>query len=64
MSTADTTVVLVTGLFEDTETLAAAIQLMDIPQTHQCELNPNTMNDGDWDDILSLVLSTTRVITL
>lgn len=55
--------VLDTGLFNDRETLSAALQSMgtsvDIRQ-----LNPEEMNDGDWDEILNLVLSATRVMTL
>ncbi|OED42773.1 hypothetical protein AB833_05410 [Chromatiales bacterium (ex Bugula neritina AB1)] len=57
-------VVLDTGLFNDTQTLSAAVQLLDIPPTHTRTLVPDKMTDGDWDDILSLVLSTKRVITL
>ena len=60
----DTPVILNTGLFNDTNTLATAVRRLDIPDTHFHELNPNTMNDRDWDDVLNLVLSTTRVITL
>lgn len=55
--------VLDTGLFNDRETLSAALRSMgtsvDIRQ-----LNPEEMNDGDWDEILNLVLSATRVMTL
>jgi len=57
-------VVLDTGLFNDRDTLLAALDGLNIPDSHRRQLNPTTMNDGDWDEILSLVLSTTRVITL
>jgi len=56
--------VLDTGLFKDRETLDAALQLLNLPATHRHTLNPTTMNDGDWDKILNLVLSAKRVITL
>jgi len=57
-------VVLETALFEDRKTLGAALQSLDIPATHHRKLDPDIMTDSDWDDILALVLSTKRVITL
>lgn len=56
--------VLDTGLFDDRDTLSAALQLLDLPSARTRKLNPTTMKDGDWDDILNLVLSAKRVITL
>jgi len=53
-----------TGLFEDRDTLDAALQLLNVPATHRRTLDPTTMNDGDWDEVLNLVLSVKRVITL
>jgi len=63
------TLVLETGLFEDVTTLSAALRSIQLPESNRPEsnwrtLNVETMNDEDWDEILSLVLSTKRVITL
>jgi len=55
--------VLDTGLFEDAKTLSEALQSLEIPACHR-KLDPAIMTDGDWDEILSLVLSTKRVITI
>ncbi len=60
----NTTLLLDTGLFNDADTLSAALQLLDLPATHRRKLAPEKMTDGDWDEILNLVLSTKRVITL
>lgn len=57
-------VLLDTGLFNDRETLLAAVERLNLPESHRRTLNPTTMNDGDWDDVLDLVLSAKRVITL
>lgn len=56
--------VLDTGLFNDRETLSAALQSLNLPGARTHLLNPTTMNDGDWDKLLNLVLSAKRVITL
>jgi hypothetical protein len=60
----DVPVVLETGLFEDSDTLRAALQSLDLPEDRWCTLHAEQMNDSDWDDVLALVLSTNRVITL
>lgn len=56
--------VLETGLFKDAGTLQAALQSIEIPAAHNRKLVPVQMNDRDWDEILDLVLSAKRVITL
>lgn len=58
------TVVLDTGLFEDRKTLSDALLIIDLPATQHRKLNTASMTDGDWDEILALVLSTKRVITI
>lgn len=56
------TIVLDTGLLEDRDTLQAALAAMKISKSRT--LTPATMNDSDWDEVLDLVLSAKRVITL
>ncbi len=58
------TVVLDTGLFSDRETVTNALTQLNLPESSWHKLTPETMNDGDWDQILNLVLSATRVITV
>ena len=60
----DITVILNTAIFEDVETVESAIQCLQLPQAQQLKLEPENMNDKDWDNVLSLVLSANRVITL
>lgn len=68
MTTAtDTTndfLVLDTGLFNDHDFLSAALQSLEIPQSLHHKLDPENMNDADWDNLLNLVLSTKCVISL
>lgn len=56
--------VLDTGLFNDRDTLSTALRALPQSAIKSCKLEPEKMNDGDWDNILDLVLSTKRVITL
>lgn len=63
-SDSNDTLILDTGLFADRETLNDALQHLNVPATHKRKLTPDEMNDRDWDEILDLVLSTKRVITL
>lgn len=58
------TVVLETGLFEDRVTLDDALSELNIPESNRYTVKPESMNDGDWDKLLSLVLSAKRVITV
>ena len=57
-------VVLDTGLFNDQQTLVSAIDEIDIPPGQKRKLDPATMNDSDWDEILDLVLCSRCVITI
>lgn len=57
-------VLLDTGLFKDKDTMLAAVRTLNIPETHRRTLSPEIMNDSDWDDVLTLVLSAKRVITV
>ncbi|MBX2882714.1 MAG: hypothetical protein KTR32_22380 [Granulosicoccus sp.] len=59
-----TPVVLDTGLFEDRDTLRQALESLNLPESNWFTLTPDTMNESDWDKVLTLVLSTNRVITL
>lgn len=58
------TLVLDTGLFEDADTVKAALVHLNIPQSSWCKLRPELMNDRDWDKIISQILSAKRVITV
>lgn len=56
--------ILDTGLFHDRDTLSAALQSLNIADSQWRKLVPDNMNDEDWDEILDLVLSAKRVISL
>lgn len=59
-----TLVVLDTALFQDSDTVIAAIESLDPPASQRRKLDPETMTDKDWDEILDLVLSAKRVLTI
>jgi len=56
--------ILDTGLFVDKETLSEALETLNLPPSQRRKLLPASMNDTDWDEIISLVLSARCVITL
>lgn len=58
------TIVLETGLFQDRETVARALAEINIPESNRVKMEPESMNDRNWDNLLSLVLSAKRVITV
>lgn len=59
------TLVLDTGLFNDADTVRAALETLTPSTSIQVlRLNCSTMNDTDWDNALGLVLSASKVITL
>lgn len=56
--------VLDTGLFNDRQTLATALEGLNLPESQWRTLSPQDMNESDWDDILTQVLSADSVISL
>ena len=55
-------VILETGLFADAETLNAALATG--PAGKTVTLQPATMTDADWDNVLEDILSADKVITI
>ena len=56
------TIVLVTGLFEDAVSLKSALANAD--GVKWIDLDWNTMKEQDWDEVVRQLLSTKKVITL
>jgi len=56
--------VLHTGLFADAVTLTAAVDTLPSNTVEQVTLQPAHMNDSDWDELIRLVLSVPKVITV
>ena len=57
--------VLVTGLYDDAATVDAAIESSQIESNcTKITLHPENMTDDNWDDVVKLVLSVSKVITV
>lgn len=58
------TLILDTGLFDDRDTLLNAIEDLALAPTDYLKLIPEQMNDGDWDQVVTRLLSARRIITV
>ncbi|HED13883.1 MAG TPA: hypothetical protein ENI62_09575 [Gammaproteobacteria bacterium] len=56
------TLVLETGLFEDTDTLRGALRYLD--GVSIIRLQPDTMDTSDWDRVITKILAADRVIAI
>ena len=58
-------IILVTGLFADGDVVEAGLEsAIDGGQAHRIVLRPEHMDEEDWSDVVKMILSATKVVTI